>query len=386
MEHFKVSEHSNFDPVLAAKYPDIKSYVGQSLDNPSNVVYFSVSPLGLSSMEIKADDSTVFIEPYTTDSPTYVVYKKSDKKDNLNKFECSTIDDVKTQLVTNIAARPNADDAVLRTFRLALSCTGEYAVYFGGTKAQALATMNNTITRVNGVFEKDFSARIVLISNNDSVIYTNASTDPYAASSSMSQWNSQLQSTLTSVIGEANYYIGHLFGASGGGNSGCIGCICVNDLKGSGITSPIDNSPSGDNFDIDYVAHEMGYQFGGNHTFSMNKESKGANMEPGSGSTIMGYAGITSQDIQAHSDALFHAISIQQITNNVKSKTCSVNTPTGNSIPTANAGSDYTIPKSTPFMLTGTASDANGDALTYIWDEMDNQTTSGAPSALKQQV
>ena len=71
---------------------------------------------------------------------------------------------------------------------------------------------------------------------------------------------------------------------------------------------------------------------------------------------------------------------------NVKSKTCSVNTPTGNSIPTANAGSDYTIPKSTPFMLTGTASDANGDALTYIWDEMDNQTTSGAPSALKQQV
>lgn len=384
MENFKVSEHSNFDPGLAAKYPDIKSYVGQSLDDPSKVVYFSVSPLGLSSMEINADNSAVFIEPYTTDASTYVVYKKSDKKDNLNKFECTTIDDVKTQLGTTITARPNADDGLLRTFRLALSCTGEYAVYFGGTKAQALAAMNNTMTRVNGVFEKDFSVRMVLIANNDAVIYTNASTDPYSAASSMSSWNSQLQSTLTSVIGEANYDIGHLFGASGGGgNAGCIGCICVNGSKGSGITSPADNIPSGDNFDIDYVAHEMGHQFGGNHTFSMNNESTGANMEPGSGSTIMGYAGITSQDIQAHSDALFHAISIQQITNNVKSKTCSVNTPTGNSIPTANAGSDYTIPKSTPFMLTGTASDANGDALTHIWEEMDVASTSqtGASSA-----
>jgi len=384
MENFKVSEHSNFDPVLAAKYPDIKSYVGQSLDDPSKVVYFSVSPLGLSSMEINADNSAVFIEPYTTDASTYVVYKKSDKKDDLNKFECTTIDDVKTQLGTTITARPNADDGLLRTFRLALSCTGEYAVYFGGTKAQALAAMNNTMTRVNGVFEKDFSVRMVLIANNDAVIYTNASTDPYSAASSMSSWNSQLQSTLTSVIGEANYDIGHLFGASGGGgNAGCIGCICVNGSKGSGITSPADNIPSGDNFDIDYVAHEMGHQFGGNHTFSMNNESTGANMEPGSGSTIMGYAGITSQDIQAHSDALFHAISIQQITNNVKSKTCSVNTPTGNSIPTANAGSDYTIPKSTPFMLTGTASDANGDALTHIWEEMDVASTSqtGASSA-----
>jgi hypothetical protein len=100
----------------------------------------------------------------------------------------------------------------------------------------------------------------------------------------------------------------------------------------------------------------------GNHTFSMNNEGTGANMEPGSGSTIMGYAGITSQDIQPHSDAFFHAISIQQITNNIKAKTCSVNTNTGNSIPTANAGLDYTIPKGTPFVLTGTGTDADGDS------------------------
>lgn len=386
MENFKVRENSNFDPQLAAKYPDIKSYVGEGLGDSNTTVYFSVSPLGLSSMEIYGDKSAVFIEPYSKDLSTYVVYRKADKKDNLSAFECTVIDVAQKGVAgtTNLAARPNADDAKLRTFRLALSCTGEYTSYFGGTKANALAAMNNTMTRVNGVFEKDFSARMVLISNNDSVIYTNASTDPYSPSSQMNNWNSQLQSTLTSVIGEANYDIGHLFGASGGGgNAGCIGCVCTNGSKGSGYTSPADGIPSGDNFDIDYVAHEMGHQFGGNHTFSMSNEGTGANMEPGSGSTIMGYAGITSQDIQPHSDSFFHAISIQQITNNIKAKTCPVSTSTGNSIPTANAGLDYTIPKGTPFVLTGTGTDANGDSLTYIWEQMDNASSSqtGASSA-----
>lgn len=385
MENFKVRENSNFTPELAAKYPDIKSYVGQGLEDPNSTVYFSVSPLGLSSMEIYGDKSAVFIEPYSKDLSTYVVYKKSDKNDDLSKFECTVIDVAKKGVSNaNIAARPNADDAKLRTFRLALSCTGEYTAYFGGTKAQALAAMNSTMTRVNGVFEKDFAARMVLIANNDAVIYTNASTDPYSAASGMSSWNSQLQSTLTSVIGEANYDIGHLFGASGGGgNAGCIGCICTNGSKGSGYTSPADAIPSGDNFDIDYVAHEMGHQFGGNHTFSHGNEGTGVNMEPGSGSTIMGYAGITSQDVQPHSDSFFHAVSIQQITNNIKAKTCSVNTSTGNSIPTANAGSDYTIPKGTPFVLTGSGTDADGDSLTYIWEQMDNASSSqtGASSA-----
>ncbi|MBK1896511.1 zinc-dependent metalloprotease [Chryseobacterium paridis] len=388
IENFKVRENSNFTPQLAAKYPDIKSYVGEGAENPTSTVYFSISSLGLSSMEIYGDKSAVFIEPYTKDLSTYVVYKKSDRKADLSKFECKVID-VAQKGIDNSSAKPNADDAKLRTYRLALSCTGEYTTYFGGTKANALAAMNNTMTRVNGVFEKDFAARMVLISNNDDVIYTNASTDPYSDSSNLDDWNSQLQSTLTSVIGEANYDIGHLFGKDGGGgDAGCIGCICTNGSKGSGYTSPLDGIPSGDSFDIDFVAHEMGHQFGGNHTFSHKVESYNVNMEPGSGSTIMGYAGITPQDVQPHSDAFFHAISIQQITNNIKNKTCSVDTNTGNSIPTADAGLDYTIPKGTPFMLTGSGADADGDSLTYIWEQMDkassSQTgTSSAASATK---
>ncbi len=383
MERFSVYENSNMDPALAARFPEIKSYIGIGIDNPTSTAYFSTSPLGFKSMVLSADKSTEFIEPISQDLTTYTVYKKSEKKAAFTPFECSVIDEVKNEIDPS-ALRPNADDSTLRTFRLALSVTGEYTAYFGGTKALALAAMNNSMTRVNGVFEKDFAIRMVLVATNDNVIYTDAATDPYSPAASLSNWNSQLQSTLTSVIGEANYDVGHLFGASGGGgNAGCIGCVCVNGSKGSAYTSPNNGIPSGDTFDIDYVAHEFGHQFGANHTFSMNNEGTGANMEPGSGSTIMGYAGITSQDVQPNSDAYFHAISIQQVTNNVKAKTCQTNTATGNSVPTALAGLDYTIPKSTPFMLTGSGTDANGDVLTYNWEQFDNaaSTATGASSA-----
>jgi len=392
-EHFTVFQNSNMDPALAARYPEIRSYIGTSTDHPGTVIYFSVSPLGVETMQVNPDKSAVFIEPYTTDHNTYAVYRKADKAATLNKFQCKVLDVAQQEAAASgLSARPNADDATLRTFRLAMSVTGEYTTYFGGTKALALAAINNTLTRVNGVFEMDFAARMVLIANTDTVIYTNASTDPYsnATQGAAGAWNQQLQTTLTNNIGNGNYDIGHLFGATGGGgNAGCIGCICTNPTssvplgKGSGFTSPADGIPSGDNFDIDYVAHEMGHQFGANHTFTFSNEGTGAQMEPGSGSTIMGYAGITSKDIQPHSDAYFHAISIQQVTNTIKAKTCSVNTATGNSIPTANAGADYTIPKSTPFMLTGSGTDANGDVLTYCWEQFDSQTATTDPSATK---
>ncbi len=385
MEHFLIYESSNLSPELAARYPEIKSYVGQGVEDPSAVIYFSVSPLGFQSMKINGDRSAEFIEPYFADKSAYVVYRKSDKTAPFTPFECTVMDELKSDSNPGMLARPNADDGQLRTFRLALSVTGEYTAYFGGTKALALAAMNNTMTRVNGVFEMDFGVHMNLIPNNDVLIYLDAATDPYSPAAQKSQWNAQLQATLTSVIGEANYDVGHLFGATGGGgNAGCIGCVCVDGSKGSGITSPADGIPMGDNFDIDYVAHELGHQFGANHTWTHGgNEGTGVQMEPGSGSTIMGYAGITSMDVQPHSDAYFHAISVQQVTNNIKTKTCQVNIPTGNAIPTADAGLDYTVPKSTPFMLTGAGTDANNPVITYCWEQMNAQTNTTAPNATK---
>ncbi|WP_310379274.1 reprolysin-like metallopeptidase [Flavobacterium sp.] len=390
IENFSVYENSVMDPELAAKFPEIKSYVAIGIDNPNARAYFSNSPLGFKSMTLYPDQSAVFIEPITADLNTYTVYKKSDKEASLDKFECTVIDYVlgNNQKTTNTnISYKGADDGKLRTFRLALSCTAEYAAYFGGTKALALAGMNNTLTRINGVFEKDFGLKLILIANNDNVIYTNATTDPYSDYTSKSNWRSELKSNLTNTIGLANYDIGHLLGAAafgGGGDAGCIGCICSDFNKGSGYTCGNPSLFSGDAFDIDYVAHEIGHQLGANHTYTYVNDNVIAQMEPGSGSTIMGYAGSTNQNIQSHSDAYFHAISIQQVTDNIKAKTCSVLISTGNAVPTVNAGLDYTIPKGTPFQLNGSATDSNtNDLLTYNWEEMDlgNATTS-RPSAI----
>ena len=401
-QNFSIYKTSNFSPELEAAHPEIATYYGESIDGKSAKIYFSLSPLGLSSMQLRLGKEAIFVEPYDNNNSTYVVYKKSDKGSSKNKFECATSAKSSTDGL-KMGKILSADDGLLRTYRLALSCTGEYTQYFGGTKALALAAMNNTMTRVNGVFENDFAIRLVLIPEQENIIFTSASTDPYsnATAGADGAWNTELMNVLhgtTYGIGDSKFDIGHLFGASGGGgNAGCIGCVCNNSTtydateqwywyKGQGYTSPADDVPSGDSFDIDYVAHEIGHQFGGNHTFTDSEEYTIAQVEPGSGSTIMGYAGITTEDVQAHSDPYFHAVSIQQITEYVKSTSgsCSVNTPTGNNAPTANAGADFTIPKSTPFVLTGSASDSNGDALTYTWEQMDvqNSTTSN-PSATK---
>ncbi|MGS2762479.1 reprolysin-like metallopeptidase [Sinomicrobium sp. M5D2P9] len=375
MEKFRVFEAPVMHPALAARYPGIKSYAGQGIDDPSATIRFSISHLGLHSMKLSGDHGSVFIEPYSEDRKHYIVYDRKKSK-AMSSFECTVRDDViqKTGAVTG----RNADDSTLRTYRLALSATGEYTQYFGGTKEDALAAINTTMTRVNALFENDFAITTVLIENTDEVIYTDPDSDPYTGS-----FNSQLQSTLSDVIGEENYDVGHLFvQGSDNGNAGCIGCVCVDNRKGSAFTSH--STPAGDNFDVDYVAHEMGHQFGANHTFTVRNETTDAHFEPGSGSTIMGYAGITgATDVQPHSDPYFHAFSIEQVTNYVKTTTCQTDTPTGNNVPTADAGPDYTIPKGTPFMLTGESTDADSDdELTYCWEQMDeDDALSPFPSA-----
>lgn len=399
LEEFRIYEKSNFESSLQAKYQDIRSYVGESVFG-TDKIYFSVSPLGLSTMEYATDKTMEIIEPYTADLSTYAVFKRTDDKGIAKQFECRIPNAGKGNNAN--ADSKSSDDGLLRTYRLALSCTGEYGAW-AGSVANALARMNTTMTRVNGVFENEFSIHMNLIAEEESIIFTNASTDPYSAASTGASgaWNDELKAVLmgtTYGIGDAKYDIGHLFGRSGGGGSaGCIGCVCNStntfnstygwyDHKGQGFTSPGSGTPVGDNFDIDYVAHEIGHQFGGWHTFTHGAEGNPSQMEPGSGSTIMGYAGITAKDVQPHSDAYFHAASLRDITNYMKSTAgnCGVNTANGNTAPVANAGADYTIPKSTPFMLTGAGTDANGDALTYDWEQFDLQnSTTANPTATK---
>lgn len=391
LEQFSVWESSNFAPELQAKYPDIRSYAGIGITDKKASINFSLSPKGIQTMILRAGEGSEFIEPYAKDNSIYVLFDAKNRERGSLPFSCKTEDVALNKHLLNKTGKISANNRVFKTLRLALSCTGEYATYHGGTKAGALTAMNATMTRVNGIFNKDLAVKLVIIANDADIIYTDAATDPYsdATAGAGGSWNQELQGNLTSVITNGNYDIGHLFGASGGGgNAGCIGCVCVNPSvdvpagKGSAFTSPSDSKPEGDTFDIDFVAHEMGHQLGANHTFSYDIEGTGVSVEPGSGSTIMGYAGITTDyDVQNNSDDYFAYASILQIQDNLSLKTCPVNTTFVNSPPIINAGLDWTIPNSTAFILKGTGSDIDGNTLTYCWEQDDSAISqSGASS------
>lgn len=382
MQSFKIFEAPVFSPSLVAKFPDIKSYIGFSNDNSGAVVRMSVSPKGIQTMISYKDKPTVFMQPIDGNVEKYIVYNRLSKT-NLPKedFICSTGDEIVKKSEKSSIRQRDANDQILRKFRLAMSVNGEYTAFHGGTVEGALAAINATITRVNAIFETDMAITFE-VQDFSQLIYTDASTDPY--SDNLNNWNSELQTTLNNTIGNAAYDIGHMFGASGGGGSaGCIGCVCVDGTKGSGKTSPADGIPQGDTFDVDYVAHEIGHQMGANHTFSHSTEGTGVNAEPGSGSTIMGYAGITSSNVQQNSDPYFHYHSIKQIMDNVtNNRTCwQDNNPVTltNNPPNANAGQNYIIPQGTAFVLKGTATDSDsGDNLMYSWEQTDSgQVTRG---------
>lgn len=401
IEQFNVVESSNFAPELQAKYPEIRAYSGTGITDPKAFINFSVSPSGIQTMILRGDSDSEFIEPLEKNKSMYVVSSSKKRTKGSLPLTCKTVDVVLSRDLTKKTVQVKSSNGVFKTMRLALSCTGEYAQYFGGTVTGALDGMNATMTRVNGVFNRDLAVKLIIIANDTDIIFTNPATDPYSDAAKGVEvvagctgndcpgtWNEEVQKTITTKIGEANYDIGHLFGGSGGGgDAGCIGCVCdvltntdstpvYTAGKGSAYTSPSDSKPEGDSFDIDFVAHEMGHQIGATHTFSYTVEGTGTSVEPGSGSTIMGYAGITNYDIQSQSDDYFSYASISQIQSNLSTKSCPVSTMLTNQTPTANAGSDYTIPKSTPFVLKGTASDPNGNTITYCWEQNDSATNS----------
>jgi len=385
MERFQVSETSTLAPEIALKYPNIKTYIGFSLDNPGTRIRFSITPQGLKTMSTYPNKPTLFTVPLNKGNVSqYITYDRNVRIDSKEDFECLTENEyVPIKEITSF--NRDANDQILRTLRIAISTTGEYTNFWddgdntnGDAQEDALAAVVSTLNRTNEVFEVDMAVTFQLVSGTE-IIYPTASTDPYSSSSP----NGQLQSTLTSEVGESNYDIGHLFDyGSNNGNAGCIGCVCVDGQKGSGFSShqftDNDGGPYMDDFfDIDYVPHEIGHQMGGNHTFSMSSEGTGVNYEPGSGTTIMGYAGITgADDVQDHSDPYFHYGTINQVLNNLENKTCWTSTVITNNPPVANAGSDYTIPQGTAFKLVGSATDLDErDVLTYSWEQVDDGIT-----------
>ncbi|MFK7771358.1 MAG: reprolysin-like metallopeptidase [Saprospiraceae bacterium] len=385
MERFQIFDAPIMEPGLAAKFSMIHSYAGVGIDDPTASFRFDVTQFGFHGMVISARHSSVFIDPYSkSDTEHYISYYKSDFEKENSNFEChvagndDNVDDGTGAMDSNASSLLQGD-CMLRTYRLALTCTGEYASFHGGTEAAVIAAFNTSMTRVNGVYEREVNVNMIIVDNNEDLIFLDAGTDPYQ-NNSPGQMIGECHDQCVAIIGSANFDIGHVFSTGGGGLAG-LGVVCSGGSKGNGVTGT--NNPVGDPFDIDYVSHEMGHQFGANHTQNNSCNRNGATaMEPGSASTIMGYAGICNPNVQDNSDDYFHAISIQEISNyinNGNGDSCPVTTDTGNTPPTVDDVANYTLPISTPFRLTAIGADADGDVITYCWEQMDNQVATMPP-------
>lgn len=397
MHTFRFWPNQLLDPQLAQRYPGIGTYSGVSIQAQGVVLRMDITPQGFHAMVLDPLHGDWFIDPYVFGDPNAcITYRKKHFRKVLPEgFRTCSYDEVndveaevaRTQEWIAQMGDARAGDCQLRTYRLALACTGEYANFHGSNttnnnKSFALGAMITTMNRVNAQFERDATLTMVLVADTDDLIYLNPSTDPYSNGSGGAMLG-QNQTACDNVIGSSNYDIGHVF-STGGGGVAYLNSPCNNSIKAGGVTGQ--SNPVGDPFDIDYVAHEMGHQYGGNHTQNnaCNRASSAA-FEPGSASTIMGYAGICSPNVQNNSDAYFHGYSMQEMAANITvgtSSSCPQTVTTINQPPTVNTGGNFTIPRSTPFVLTASASDPNAsDVLTYCWEQLNNQVSTQPPVA-----
>ena len=393
IKEFRVYEAPVLHPDLGSIFPDIKSYVGFGTSDRTAMIRFSTTIFGFHGM-ILSSEGTTFIDPFTTDKANYLVYAKNQTQTD-RMFEC-LVEDVEERLPEGIYFSPKnnysveASSGIFRTYRLALASTEEYSQYHinqagvaGGTLLQrqnaVLAAMNVTMNRVNGIYERDMSLTMQIIPNNSGIIFLVPENPDGDSLSNTSAMINQIQPVIDGVIGFSNYDIGHVF-STGGGGVATLNSPCTSN-KARGVTGSA--APVGDPFDVDYVAHEMGHQFGATHTQNNNCNRTNATaVEPGSASTIMGYAGICAPNVQNNSDAHFHAVSLAQMDNFVAGTgNCSVNVANNNAAPVVQSLLNYTIPISTPFVLKANATDANNDSLTYCWEQTDNQTATQPPQS-----
>jgi hypothetical protein len=398
LSRFRCKESSNFEAKLQAKFPNIKSYSAQGIDDPTALAKISIGTDGFHAVIFSGNQETVYIDPYSRDNKDYIIYKRSSLSKLDEDFKCQVEASAKKEFSVSDFSK-NANDGKLRTYRLALVCSAEYSEFHLGVSQQnipdtatdevkkeaVLSAMNTSMTRINGIFEKDLSIKLVIVNDNNKIIFLDAATDGISDGSPSTMIN-EVQTICDNSIGDSNYDIGHIFSIGGDGLAG-LGVVCISGQKARGVTGR--SQPVGDPYDIDFVAHEMGHQFGATHTFNNSCNGNRTNstaVEPGSGSTIMGYAGICSPNVQAgdpngNSDDYFHAVSIAQMWNTIQSSgDCGALTNTNNTAPTSNAGLDYFIPKSTPFKLEGTATDEDGlSSLTYNWEQLDIEIATMPP-------
>ncbi len=387
---YRIVDSPILAPELAAELPDLRTFRLVDVDHPGFGGRGDRTMHGFHAA-VRTPDGMLYVDPLLHgDAELHQVYYRKDLRPRPDgAFRCGVEDTVIDGIEAPALDRSPAallGGLDLRTYRLAVGATVEYSTFHGGTVPAAQAAIVTAVNRVNEVYERDLAIRMVLVANNTAVVHI-AEPDPYTNNRGGTMLG-QNQTHLDNVIGSANYDIGHVF-STGGGGVATLNGPCNAGSKARGVTGL--SSPTGDPFYIDYVAHEMGHQWGGRHSFNGSSGScSGGNRtassayEPGSGSTIMAYAGICgAQDLQPNSDAYFHRKSLDEIQAYSRSGAgngCAAVIADGNQLPVADAGADFTIPKSTPFALVGSATDVDPDALSFCWEQWD-LGPAGAPTA-----
>jgi len=373
MEGFTIVESSIMSPQLSVLFPSIRTFRGESLKSPQTTLRLEVGRFGLHAQVISINGSYV-VDPIGADN----LYSSSWRVAFSKRGRCGVVPNGARNWKAT-ARRPVAQaemrwGGAVRTYRAAVGCTPEYYILAGGTVEHAMEAIVSTISRVTGVYEREMGIRLQLVAGTEKLIMTNDSR--HLTDNNPIQLIEQSQALIDEIVGTNNYDIGHFFGTRGGGYA-AVGCVCLDKHKGRGASCF--NVIADDSFAVDLVAHEMGHQFGANHTF--NSTCGGANYrnsdtayEPGSGSTIMAYAGVCSgDDIQSHNGDYFHVATLQEITDYITLSGIPQPTPVpnGNSIPTVRTQTNDYIPRATPFKLVAAGDDPDGDALTFAWEQYD---------------
>ena len=377
MSLFRVVESPVIDEQLRAEYPLIRTYLGQGVTVGAETMRMDVTPVGVR-VQVLGPDGSWYIDPYTRgDNAHSTSFFKRDLTPMGDPFQCLMFDDGMGATPPRPFGTRNIGPT-LRTYDLAITTTGEYSAFHGGTTASVLAAVTTVVNRVTGIYEREIGVRLVLVAGSTATFFLNAATDPYATPGPNTTTMNAAQAQFDTLIGAANYDVGHLFHRAGNsGVAGAIGNVCVAGGKGRGVSQT--EPPVGDVFSVDYVAHELGHQFGGRHTFNNCSGGPGDAAaiahEPGSGSTIMAYAGICgSNNIQPNSDAMFASINFDQMTAYVAgaANPCATATATGNNAPNvinAFLGTADTVPAGTPLYFNASTTDPDGDVLTFGWEQ-----------------
>ncbi len=384
---FRVVESPIVEPGLAAVLPGVKTFVGQGIDDPASTVRLDYTPLGFHA-QVLGPILNFSIDPYSKNNTDfYAIYAHADavRRDD---WSCLQRDDAPNDIPNGFSSR--ATGATKRTYRLAVAATASFCSFYGGAP-QAQAGIVTLVNRINQVWENEFALRMNLVANNINLMFTNPATQPYT-DGNLSAMLNENQTTITSIIGSANYDVGHVVSAGNLGGLAQRPCVCQANSKARGGTGV--GSPTGDYMAIQYMSHELGHQFNASHSFNAGDAStcesnrSGSNAyEPGSGSTIMSYTGLCggANNLQSTSDAMFNQGAYAQVASYIAGTgNCSANVATGNTAPTVNAGPDFSIPFGTAFTAVGSATDPNADSLTYSWEQRDlgaAQPAIGAGSA-----